>query len=246
MAELTASEIKRYSRQLILSDWGQKAQLRLRRATVFVAGAGGLGSPIILYLAAAGVGSLRVCDGAEVELSNLNRQLLYSEADLGRSKAEQIARVVTGCNPHVRVEGIPAVIASDNVASLVGNADLILDCLDNFPARLILNELAVHHGIPLIHAGVRGWAGQVSFIHPPRTPCLSCLLSADPPTGAIPDQPVPIIGVTAGVVGSIQATEAVRYLAALKPKSKAWVGGRSLTVAEVARNSIAVRKKNIP
>ncbi|OHD22808.1 MAG: hypothetical protein A2Y38_04320 [Spirochaetes bacterium GWB1_59_5] len=217
MAELAAPELQRYARQLILPDWGQKAQLRLRRATVFVAGAGGLGSPVVLYLAAAGVGRLRVCDGAEVELSNLNRQILYSEADVGHRKAELIAGIVTGRNPLVKIEGISAVITSDNIDSLVGGVDVILDCLDNFPARLILNEHAVRRRIPMVHAGVYGWAGQVTFLHPPRTPCLACLLSANPPDGNLADRPIPIIGVTAGVVGSIQATEALRFLAGKKP-----------------------------
>jgi molybdopterin/thiamine biosynthesis adenylyltransferase len=204
---LTPRELERYHRQLLLPGWGAEAQGRLRRAVVFVAGAGGLGSPVAQYLAAAGVGTLRICDAGRVELSNLNRQLLHADRDLNHPKVRSAARTVRRVNPHVRVVPLQAVIDERSVEGLVGDAGLILDCLDNFQTRQVLNGLAVRRGLPLVHAGVTGWCGQVTFLHPPATACLACIVPESPPTAVFP-----ILGATAGLLGCLQALEALKYL----------------------------------
>jgi molybdopterin/thiamine biosynthesis adenylyltransferase len=212
---------------MIMPRWGERGQMRLKEAVVFVAGAGGLGSPVILYLAASGVGRIRVCDGGSVELSNLNRQILYSDLDIGGKKCDSVTHAVARINPHVRVDAFPARISGGNVHTLVGDARLILDCLDNFETRYVLNAFSVESGIPLIHAGVSGMRGQVAFIHPPNTPCLACMVpetrsaampargmpAGSPPPGGL----FPIVGAAAGVVGSLQALEALKYITGSGP-----------------------------
>ena len=204
---LSPRELERYHRQLILPGWGTEAQARLRAATVFIAGAGGLGSPVAQYLAAAGVGTLRICDAGLVELSNLNRQLLHAEADLGRPKVRSARRTVRRVNPHVRVVPLRAVIDERSVEALVGEAGLILDCLDNFPTRQVLNAFAVRRSLPMIHAGVTGYCGQITFLHPPATACLACIVPQSPP-----QELFPILGATAGLLGCLEALEALKYL----------------------------------
>jgi len=205
---LSPRELERYHRQLILPGWGTEAQARLRAATVFIAGAGGLGSPVAQYLAAAGVGTLRICDAGLVELSNLNRQLLHAEADLGRPKVRSARRTVRRVNPRVRVVPLRAVIDGPSVEALVGEAGLILDCLDNFPTRQVLNAFAVRRSLPMIHAGVTGYCGQITFLHPPATACLACIVPQSPP-----QEVFPILGATAGLLGCLEALEALKYLA---------------------------------
>jgi adenylyltransferase/sulfurtransferase len=207
---------------MILPRWGERGQLRLKEAVVFVAGAGGLGSPVILYLAASGVGRIRVCDGGSVERSNLNRQILYSDPDIGGRKCDAAVRAVARVNPYVKVDAFPVRISGGNVDTLVGDAGLILDCLDNFETRHVLNAFSVDSGIPLVHGGVSGMRGQVAFIHPPNTPCLACIApetrsvgmreQANPAESIPPGEVLAIVGATAGVVGSLQALEALKYL----------------------------------
>jgi molybdopterin/thiamine biosynthesis adenylyltransferase len=204
---LSPRELERYHRQLILPGWGAAAQDRLRRAVVFIAGAGGLGSPVAQYLAAAGVGILRICDAGRVELSNLNRQLLHADRDLNHPKMRSAARTVRRINPHVRVVPLQTVIEADSVEALVGDAQLIVDCLDNFPTRQVLNAHAVRRALPMIHAGVTGYCGQITFLHPPATACLACIVPESPPTSVFP-----ILGATAGLLGCLQALEALKYL----------------------------------
>jgi molybdopterin-synthase adenylyltransferase len=219
---LSKDEKERYGRQMVLPRWGERGQARLKESVVFVAGAGGLGSPVILYLAASGVGRIRVCDDGSVEGSNLNRQILYTDADIGESKCDAVTRAIARINPHVSVDPFPDRIADGNVETLVGDSCLILDCLDNFEARYTLNAFSVRRGVPMIHAGVSGMCGQVSFIHPPDTSCLACMVPVTVPEVASargePVKPVtpggvfPVVGAAAGVVGSLQALEALKHL----------------------------------
>lgn len=204
---LTPDEKERYHRQIIFPGWGEEGQLKVKGSTVFIAGAGGLGSPVAMYLAAAGVGRLRICDSGVPELSNLNRQLLHSEADIGKNKALSARETIASINPWVTVENLPDQIAQDNVARLVGDADIIVDCLDNFPTRHILNEHACQTGLPFVHAGVVGMSGQITFIHTPETPCLFCILPGSPPPEVFP-----IVGATAGVIGALEALEVLKYV----------------------------------
>jgi adenylyltransferase/sulfurtransferase len=204
---LSPEEKQRYHRQIIMPSWGVEAQAVLKESCVFIAGAGGLGSPVALYLAAAGVGTLRICDSGQVELSNLNRQILHGEDRIGVNKALSAATTLRAINPAVRVVPLSDTISGDTVESLIGEARLVIDCLDNFQTRFILNDHAVKAGLPLVHAGVNGYCGQIAFIHPPRTACLACLVAEAPPP-----ETVPILGATAGALGCLEALEALKYL----------------------------------
>jgi molybdopterin/thiamine biosynthesis adenylyltransferase len=205
---LTHDEKTRYARQLIIEGWDEEAQARLKESTVFIAGAGGLGSPVAYYLAAAGVGRIRLCDDGSVEKSNLNRQILYGERDIGRPKPDAAAAVLENTNPHTVVVPLPMRIEEDSVATLSGDADVLVDCLDNFETRLVLNGHAVRAGVPLVHAGVSGLTGQVTFLDPPRTPCLACIFP-DPPSAA---GAIPVAGITPGLIGVIEAHETIKHL----------------------------------
>ncbi len=220
---LSNHERARYDRQIILSGWGEGGQQKLKGATVFIAGAGGLGCAAGTYLAAAGVGRIRICDAGEVELSNLNRQVLYTDGDIGRGKADAAREVLSRKNPHVEVEGLGESIDSGTVSRLVGDSAIVIDCLDNFPARYVLNEHVVGAGLPFVHAGVRGMSGQITFIHAPETPCLRCIFPSPPPDGTLP-----IAGPSPGVVGALEALEALKYLTGtgklLKGRLLVWEG----------------------
>jgi adenylyltransferase/sulfurtransferase len=205
---LSEQEKSRYHRQMIFPNWGEETQLKLKNATVFVAGAGGLGSPVSIYLAVAGVGTIRICDYSTPELSNLNRQILHDDTRLGKNKALSAQETLNRINPEVTVEPLVEMITEESVAMLIGNnTDLIVDCMDNFETRQILNNYAVKHRIPMIHAGVYGMRGQITFIKSPETPCLWCMH-----TGTLPKTVFPIVGATAGVIGCLEALEAIKYL----------------------------------
>ena len=223
---MTLSEVEkeRYNRQIILPDWGEEGQQKLKQATVFIAGAGGLGSPVAIYLAAAGVGCLRICDFGEPELSNLNRQILHTDADIGKKKVHSAQETLSKMNPHVHIVALPEKIERKNIAQLVSDADIMIDCLDNFDTRYILNEYAVETGLPFVHAGVYGMSGQMTFIHSPETPCLSCIFPESSPSEIFP-----VVGATPGVIGSLEALEALKYLIGkeewcLKRKLLIWEG----------------------
>ena len=209
MNALEDRERERYLRQIVVPGWGEEAQQRLKAATVFVAGAGGLGSAAILYLVAAGVGCIRVCDRGRVELSNLNRQILHGERTIGMQKSSSAHRSSARLNRGVRVVSLAAEMTDGNVGELAAGADVLLDCLDNVQARMALNGFCIRARIPLVHAGVKGMGGQLSFLRPPSTPCLACFLGEEstPAPG-----PLPIVGAVAGTMGCLQALEALKYL----------------------------------
>lgn len=207
---LTEREKVRYHRQMIFSGWEEKTQVKLKNARVFIAGAGGLGSPVSIYLAVAGIGTILICDCGEPELSNLNRQILHDDTKIGINKAVSAKETLNRINPDVKTEPVKDKITQENAASLIGRVDLIVDCLDNFDTRHIINKYAVQKSIPLIHAGVYGMQGQLSFIKPPETPCLWCINAGSPPPVVFP-----IVGATAGVIGCIQALEAIKYLSGI-------------------------------
>lgn len=198
----------RYFRQLILPEFGEKKQAKLKNSSVLIAGAGGLGSPAALYLAAAGVGRLIVCDHDKVELSNLNRQILHGTGDIGRNKSESALQSLSDLNNDIQIETHSLTLDQKNIRELAAGVDLMLDCLDNIKTRLVLNAYSIEQNVAIIHAGVDGWTGQLSFLHPPETPCMACLFEeAEDDRG-----PTPILGAIAGIVGSTQALEAIRYL----------------------------------
>lgn len=221
---LSESERERYRRQTMI--FGEEGQERLKRATVFIAGAGGLGCPIALYLAAAGVGRIRLADRDTVDLSNLNRQVLHATPDLGRPKVVSAAEKLAALNPEVAVEAVRTVIDTATVADLAAGADVIVDAMDNFETRYLLNETAIERKIPLVHGGISGFFGQATTVIPGRTPCLRCLFPAPPP-----DETFPALGTTAGVIGLVQANETIKYLTGsgdlLAGRLLLWDGTRS-------------------
>ena len=214
---------KRYERQIMINKWGHEGQDRLRAATVFIAGVGGLGSPATIYLTVAGVGNLRICDCGILELSNLNRQILYRDADIGTSKAQAACAMLRTFNPDVTVVPLAEQITIDTIGSLVGPADIIIDCMDTFETHHILNRYAVSHRIPLVHAGIDGLCGQVTFIEYPDTPCLACFY---PETSS--QKLSPVAGPTAGVIGTLEAMETIKWIVGigtlLKDRLLVWDG----------------------
>lgn len=195
----------RYQRQITLL--GEEGQESLRRARVLVAGVGGLGTIVAAHLAEAGVGFLRLVDNDTVEMSNLNRQLLFQADDIGRVKAVAAMEKLHILNPEIQVEGINKTIDDETINESVKDIDLIVDALDNFTTRFILNRVAFTHRLPLIHGAIRGFFGQATTLIPEKTGCLQCFFAGNP-LGEI----IPVIGATCGVIGSVQATETVKVL----------------------------------
>lgn len=204
---LSDEELERYDRQLKIEGLGREGQEKLKRAKIMIAGAGGLGCPVAIYLAAAGVGCLRVVDKDRVESSNLNRQVLHWEKDIGQKKAMSAAKKLARLNPWIKVEAIAQAITEHNVLELTEGCDLIIDALDNYPTRYLLNRAAIKRRIPLVHGGIHGLEGMVTTIIPGKTPCLRCIFSQGPPPVTFP-----VLGVTPGIIGTIQAAEAIKYL----------------------------------
>ena len=202
---LRDAEKTRYSRQIRL--FGEVGQEKLKRTSVFIAGAGGLGSIVSIYMAAAGFGKIRIVDCDSVELSNLNRQILHGSRDVGRDKALSAYETLTGINPEIAVEALVETITEDNVDRLLQGCDLIMDAMDNFPTRYLLNRSALDRKIPLFHGAISGYQGQATTIIPGKTACLRCIFPRAPPASIFP-----ALGSTCGVIGSIQVTEAVKYV----------------------------------
>lgn len=209
---LNEREQKRYLRQLILPDFGDAAQQKLKNSTVFIAGAGGLGGPVALYLAAAGVGRLIIADRDAVELSNLNRQILHSTDDIDVAKSVSAKETLSKLNPEIKIITRQINIDDNSISKLAAGADIIVDCLDNIPTRYVLNRYAIAKGIPIMHAGIDCWTAQLSFIQPPDTACLHCLFESFVENGA----PKPVLGAVAGVLGTMQALETLKYLAGME------------------------------
>lgn len=203
---LSERERERYKRQILLV--GDEGQERLKSAHIFIAGAGGLGSPAAIYLAVAGVGTITIVDMDTVEQSNLNRQVLHTDRDIGKKKTVSAIARLQEYNPDITVNAIDTTISEENIHDLVGRVDGIVDAMDNFPVRYLLNRVALEKKIPFFHGAIRGFYGQATTIVPGRTPCLECIFKKAPPM-----ETTPVIGVTAGVIGTVQATEVVKYLA---------------------------------
>jgi len=210
MEGLGPREEERYSRQIILEELGEAGQLKLKRARVGILGLGGLGSPVAQYLTAAGVGKLVLVDDQAPEISNLNRQVLHWEEDckLGTPKVKSAATKLKKLNSRVQIEPIQLRISEENIEDVFSSVDLVVDCLDDFQPRLLLNNFCVQSKKPFIHGAVESFHGQVTTIIPGSTPCLRCIFPMAPPKKVR----IPILGATAGVFGSIQAAEAVNLI----------------------------------
>ena len=209
--EFSQAELERYNRQMIINGWGLEGQLKLKRANVMIVGAGGLGCPVALYLTAAGVNHIAIVDRESVDLSNLNRQVLYWSRDIGELKVTSIARKLRELNPHIRIEAIQKEVTEENVRELIDDFDVIVDCLDNWSTRFLLNRACVDLRKPLIHAGVQSWYGQITTIMPGKGPCLRCLWLKTPPE----KEKFPILGATAGTLGLLEAVETIKILTGL-------------------------------
>lgn len=211
---------ERYSRHLLLPEFGEAGQLALARARVVVIGAGGLGSPALYYLAAAGVGHLRVVDFDRVDRSNLQRQILHRDDAVGEAKVHSAARTLGALNPRIGIEAIEARVDAANVESLLGDADVVLDGSDNFAARYVVNDACVKLRKPLVHGAVHRFEGQVGVFWPARPgapgPCYRCLFPLPPPPEAAPNcAEAGVLGVVPGLVGLLQANEVIKLLAGL-------------------------------
>jgi adenylyltransferase/sulfurtransferase len=204
---LTEYELERYDRQIIMAGFGRPGQEKLKQARVFIAGSGGLGCPIVIYLAAAGVGMIRLVDHGKIELSNLNRQVLHWDEDIGRSKIDSAAEKLHRVNPKVDIEVIEETIDEDNVARLVDGCDLIVDAMDNMSARFQLNKTALAQGIPFFHGAIYGFEGRAMTVIPGKTACLGCLYHGVSRGGKFP-----VIGTVPAVIGAIQASEVIKYI----------------------------------
>src|SRR3989338_6011785 len=209
--EITSEDRQRYGRQMLIDGWGEAGQEKLKNAEVFVSGVGGLGSPVAIYLAVAGVGKIRVCDFDVPELSNLNRQILHHDARIGLNKALSAKKTLEVLNPTVKIEEFPEKITAESVDRLVGDSQIIVDCMDNFPTRLVLNKCAIRKAIPLVYASIWGMAGYLSFIHVPSTPCLACIFPEPPPAAG----KFTVVGGTPGAVGCLEAFEVIKYFTGL-------------------------------
>lgn len=205
--ELTEYDLVRYDRQIRINGFGVEGQKKLKRSTVLIAGAGGLGFPISVYLAAAGVGTIRIVDSDIVELDNLNRQLLHWDRDIGRKKVDSAREKLQQINPTINIEAYDDRITQENAPDFVKGVDAVIDALDNYEARYALNRACISRRIPFFHGAVHSFMGQASTIIPGETACLRCIVPMPPKHGAFP-----ILGSVAGTIGTIQVTEAIKYL----------------------------------
>ncbi len=208
---LTEKELQRYDRQIMIYGFGEEGQEKLKKARVFIAGAGGLGSPTAIYLAAAGIGTIRMADHDTVELSNLNRQVLHWDENIGGRKAESAVAKLQKLNPDVRIEAIAETLTEANASQLVADSDLIVDAMDNLPTRYLLNKTAIEKGIPFFHGAVYGFEGRAMTVIPGKSACLNCVYHGV----TVPKEKFPVIGVTPAVIGCIQATEVIKYITGL-------------------------------
>ncbi|UCH42671.1 MAG: HesA/MoeB/ThiF family protein, partial [Dehalococcoidales bacterium] len=192
---LNDDEKKRYDRQIRINGIGEDGQEKLKKARVIIAGGGGLGSPSAMYLAAAGVGTIRIIDHDKVELSNLNRQVLHWDQDIDRPKVDSFAEKLQQLNRNITVEPVNERINEENISSLVRGFDLIVDAMDNLPTRYLLNKAAVDNNIPFIHGAVYSFEGRAMTVIPGKSACLRCVYR-----GLIPHEEFPVIGVTPAVI----------------------------------------------
>lgn len=211
--DFTEDQIKRYSRHIILPEVGGKGQKKLNNAKILVIGAGGLGCPVIIYLAAAGIGKIGVVDMDVVDLSNLQRQILHTTNDINKLKTLSVKEKVTALNPDVEIIQHNKKITSENALEIIKDYDVIIDGSDNFPTRYLVNDACVFENKPLIYGAIFRFEGQVTTIIPNDGPCYRCLFPEPPPPGMIPScQEAGVLGVLPGIIGVIQATEAMKYI----------------------------------
>ncbi|HEX2278724.1 MAG TPA: molybdopterin-synthase adenylyltransferase MoeB [Candidatus Tectomicrobia bacterium] len=211
--DFSEEEIRRYSRHIVLPEVGGAGQKRINRASVLVVGAGGLGSPVALYLAAAGVGKIGIVDNDVVDTSNLQRQILHSTATVGKKKVESARDTLLALNPNLEVTPHDVRLNSGNILQILKGYDVVAEGSDNFPTKFLVNDACVMTGTPVSMAGIFRFSGQLLTVIPRHGPCYRCLIPQPPPPGAVPScQEAGVFGAMAGVVGVIQATEILKLI----------------------------------
>ncbi|MCM1230886.1 MAG: HesA/MoeB/ThiF family protein [Ruminococcus flavefaciens] len=211
--ELDGEEIERYNRQIILPQVGTDGQIRLKNAKVLIIGAGGLGSPTAMYLAGAGIGTIGIMDADTVSISNLQRQILHNTENTGMNKAESAKSALHKLNDKITVKAYPYFLTAENAEQIIGGYDFIIDSADNFETKFLINDTCVLLKKPFCHAGITGFEGQVMTYVPENKPCYRCIFEEIPEQGTIPNcSQNGIIGAVAGIIGSIQALEAIKYI----------------------------------
>jgi adenylyltransferase/sulfurtransferase len=210
---LTERQIERYSRQVILAEVGGAGQEKLLSSKVLIVGAGGLGAPAALYLAAAGVGTIGIIDSDKVDLSNLQRQIIHHTDDLDTEKVDSAKAKIQAINPDVTVQTYQIRVTAENISEMVRKYDFVIDGTDNFPAKFLVNDACYFEKVPFSHAGILRFDGQLITVIPGETTCYRCIFHSPPPEGVVPScSQAGVLGVLAGVIGSLQATEAMKYL----------------------------------
>lgn len=209
----TNEQMERYSRHIILQEVGVKGQKKLLNSKVLIIGAGGLGAPAAMYLAAAGVGTIGIADADEVDLSNLQRQIIHGTADVGKAKVKSAKETMNAMNPDVTVNTYRTFVTSENIMDLIKDYDFIIDGTDNFPAKFLINDACVMAKKPFSHAGIIRFKGQLMTYVPGEGPCYRCVFKNPPPKDAVPTcKQAGVIGAMGGVIGSLQAMEAIKYI----------------------------------
>lgn len=206
-------QIERYSRHIILKEVGLEGQMKISQAKVLVIGAGGLGSPVLLYLAAAGVGTIGIADNDVLDLSNLQRQVIHSTPDLNRPKVDSARDRINALNPDVQVEAFNCLITADNILGTIEKYDFVIDGTDNFASKFLINDACVMAGKPFSHGGILRFHGQTITVIPHESACYRCVFEAPPPPNSVPTcSQAGILGVMAGVMGTLQANECLKYI----------------------------------
>ncbi|GHT87934.1 adenylyltransferase [Bacteroidia bacterium] len=210
--DFTEDQINRYSRHILLQDVGVEGQEKICNGKILIVGAGGLGSPVALYLAAAGVGTLGIIDGDVVDLSNLQRQIIHFTADVGKPKVISAKEKIEQLNPDVKVITYPFLLTAENALDIIKDYDFVIDGTDNFPVKFLINDACVMAGKPYSHGGILRFEGQ-TFTYVPGSACYRCLFHSPPPPNAVPTcSQAGVLGAIAGMLGTIQAAEALKYL----------------------------------
>jgi adenylyltransferase/sulfurtransferase len=211
--ELNEQQIERYSRQIILQEVGGVGQEKLLGSKIVIVGAGGLGSPAALYLAAAGIGTVGIVDSDKVDLTNLQRQIIHQTNDLETEKANSAAAKMRAINPDVTVKTYTTRLTAANISEIIRGYDFVIDGADNFPTKFLINDACYFEKVPFSHAGILRFYGQLMTVLPGESTCYRCIFRSPPPAGVVPScAEAGVLGALPGVIGSLQATEALKYL----------------------------------
>lgn len=235
---LTNEQIERYSRHILLKEVGVRGQKKLLGAKVLVIGAGGLGSPALMYLAAAGVGTIGIADADNVDITNLQRQIIHGTEDIGKPKVTSAGETINALNPDVNVITYHEFISAENILGIIKDYDFILDGTDNFAAKFLINDACVMAEKPFSHAGILRFQGQLMTYVPHKGPCYRCVFTEPPEDGAVPScKEAGVIGAMAGVIGSLQALEAIKYILGI---------GKLLTGTLLTYDALTMKFRKVP